>query len=177
MTATSRPLRALLTPVLLVLLVLGLALPAAAEPERAPQDRLAGTDRYSTAVTISREAFPAEFPQGTGTVYLARGDFFADALAGGALTDGPVLLVRPCGTVPSAVLSEVARLDPARVVALGGAGAVCDTVLQQAADGRPTGRLTGSNRYATAVAISRRAFPGATVPELYVPRTQSPAVS
>lgn len=72
--------------------------------------RVHGSDRYATSAAISRHAFP----QGADVVYLARGDEFADALAGGMLTDGPILLVRACGGVPGSVRAEIARLDRPR---------------------------------------------------------------
>lgn len=86
--------------------------------------RLAGADRYTTAVAVSR----AQFLNGADTVYIARADAFADALAGGVLTEGPILLVPQCGTVPAPVLNEVRRLGATHVVALGGPSAVCDAV-------------------------------------------------
>ena len=118
--------------------------------------RLAGASRYDTAVAISAHAFGGA----AATVYLANGVNVADAVAGGALTDGPVLLLPGC-SVPTPVASEISRLKPQRVVALGGTGAVCDSALSQAAGGRTTGRLAGTDRYATAVAISAAAFPEA----------------
>lgn len=91
-------------------------------------DRVAGNDRFSTAVAISQRAFP----DGAAEVYLARADSFADALAGSSLTDdGPILLVPKCAQVPKVVLDEVDRLNPVSVVALGGEGAVCQAVLDQ----------------------------------------------
>jgi putative cell wall-binding protein len=123
--------------------------------------RLAGADRYTTAVEISKAAFATTVP---ANVYLARGDDFPDALAAGVVTDGPVLLVPATGPVPEAVLAEVRRLKPSRVVALGGTGVVSDALLAAAAGGAPTGRLAGETRYDTAVAISAAAFPrGAAV--------------
>jgi hypothetical protein len=91
--------------------------------------RLAGDHRFATAVEISKRAFP----QGAETVYLARGDIGVDALAGGALTDGPILLVPSCGAVPDVVKSEIDRLDPDEVLALGGPAAICDATLAEAA--------------------------------------------
>lgn len=91
--------------------------------------RLAGPDRFHTAVEISKAAFPS----GAGTVYLARADLPADALAGGVLTNGPILLVPSCGQLPTVVAAEIRRLGPARVIALGGSAAVCDAVLEAAA--------------------------------------------
>lgn len=91
--------------------------------------RLAGGDRYATAVAISRNVFP----NGAPVVFLARADAFADALAGGSLSRGPVLLVPKCGAVPAVVKQEVRRLGAGEVVALGGSGAVCDAVLAEIA--------------------------------------------
>lgn len=121
--------------------------------------RLSGSTRYGTAASISRWQFadPVDAP----TVYLARGDILADALAAGVLTDGPVLLVRPgCSAPPGVTTTEIDRLDPERVIALGGTGAVCEDTLQAAADGRPTGRLAGTDRAGTAAAIAQHEFSG-----------------
>jgi hypothetical protein len=122
----------------------GVALAAAGERDLR---RLAGSSRYETAVEISQEAFP----DGAASVYLARADAFADALAAASLTDrGPILLVPQCGTVPQAVIDEANRLQPLEVVALGGPGAVCEQVLQQfegttsdAAPGADTKTISG----------------------------------
>lgn len=126
--------------------------------------RLGGADRVATSVEISKAAFP----EGSQVVYLARRDILADALASGMLTDGPVLLVPSCRGVPSVVTGEIARLDPAKVVALGGEGAVCQDSLDQAAQGREADRLAGKNRYQTAVAISQYVFPAGPVAEVYI---------
>lgn len=117
--------------------------------------RVTGSDRYATSAAISRRAFP----DGADVVYLARGDEFADAVAGGMLTDGPILLVRSCGAVPSAVRAEISRLDPQQVIALGGSKAVCRTTLRGAAAGRATDRIAGESRYDTAAFISERVYP------------------
>lgn len=99
-------------------------------------DRVSGSDRISTAVAISQY----EFPDGAEEAYLARADNFADAVAAGALRRGPVLLVPSCGDLPAVVASELARLSPSRVVALGGPAAVCEDILSQgvAAAGGPS---------------------------------------
>jgi putative cell wall-binding protein len=81
-------------------------------------------------VKISQRAFP----QGAPVVYVARGTDFPDALAGGTLTDGPVLLVPSCSAIPSTVLDEIRRVDPQQVVALGGTAAICPAVLEAAAN-------------------------------------------
>lgn len=121
-----------------------------------PTERLAGETRFETSIAISR----FRFPEGSTDVYIARADVFADAVVAGILARGPVLLVGPCGEVPQDVQLEVERLDPKRVLALGGEVAVCDENLQAAALGRPTGRLDGETRIETAVAISRYEWRG-----------------
>lgn len=123
-----------------------------------PWVRLGGATRFDTAVEISRFGYVG----GADVVYLARADDFADALSAGSVQDGPVLLVPSAGPVPVAVGAEIARLDPLKVIALGGEGAISTAVLQQAAGGRPTERLAGGDRYATAVAIARHAWGTAT---------------
>lgn len=135
-----------------------------------PTQRLGGTNRYATAAAISR----SQFPDGSSTVYLARSDIFADALAAGSLTDGPVLLVKSCDPVPGVVRDEIARLDPTEVVALGGTGAVCDATLEEAAEGRTAGRVQGANRFETAARIADRSFPDGA-PTVYLAEAENGA--
>ncbi|AXH96835.1 cell wall-binding repeat-containing protein [Ornithinimicrobium avium] len=124
----------------------------------APIIRLAGADRYASAVAISRDRYAD--PAQASVVYLADGAEFSDALTAGTLSDGPVLLVRShCRAVPTTVLHEIDRIDPQRVVALGGPAAVCDATLATASGGRSTDRIGGANRYETAALIAQRQFP------------------
>lgn len=92
--------------------------------------RLEGDTRVGTALAISQAAFP----NGADVVYLANADTFVDAVAGGVLTDGPIILVPQCGELPADVGAEIARVDPDRVIALGGSAAICDALLAAAAD-------------------------------------------
>ncbi|MEE8603396.1 DUF4397 domain-containing protein [Euzebya tangerina] len=92
--------------------------------------RLAGDSRIDTAIAISQR----QFADGSDVVYLARQDAFADALAGGVLTDGPILLVPNCGQLPAQVGEEINRLEAGDVIALGGTLAICDSILEQAAE-------------------------------------------
>lgn len=91
-------------------------------------NRLAGTTRIETAIEISR----FQFPDGAEQVYLARADLFADAVAAGSLTGGPILLT-PNDELPEGVADEIRRLSPATVTVLGGSQAVSDGVLIRAA--------------------------------------------
>jgi putative cell wall-binding protein len=136
------------------------------EAKRNLLPRIAGADRYATAVEISKAAFPA----GASVAYLATGMEFADALAGGpaaALAGGPVLLSHP-GSLPPVTRDELARLDPDKIVILGGGGAVAAAVEVTLADyASAVERLSGADRYATAAAVSAYHYsPG--VPTVFV---------
>jgi len=66
--------------------------------------------------------------------YIATGLNFPDALAGAAVAGSqgaPILLVLP-DSIPAATAAELARLQPGRIVILGGAGVVSDGVANAA---------------------------------------------
>jgi len=121
-----------------------------------PVTRIEGPDRYTTAANISASYFlPGEVP----VAYVATGDNYPDALAGGpaAVADeGPILLV-PQDDLPTSVALELDRLQPGRIVILGGTAAVSAEVEADLASHTSGGvsRLAGRNRYATAQAIAR----------------------
>jgi putative cell wall-binding protein len=88
----------------------------------APATRIAGHDRYTTAIEASRLAFP----DGTDRVYVATGLAFPDALSGataGAYRGAPILLI-PGSTVPDAVIDEIMRLGARRIFIVGGTSVV-----------------------------------------------------
>lgn len=122
--------------------------------------RLWGTDRYSTAVDISKDSYPA----GACVVYLASGLDYPDALAGvvaAARDNGPLLLSGP-NSLPQVTADEIVRLNAVRVVLLGGNGALSSSVWDAvtALSGvTQVERLWGADRYATAVAVAQAAFP------------------
>ncbi len=124
-----------------------------------------GTDRYATAASVAA-TFPAEVP----VVYVATGENYPDAIAGGpaaARDDGPILLVRR-DAIPAATAAELARLKPARIVVLGGTAVVSAGVASALAAYTP-GQVTrrfGTDRYATAASVAAT-FP-AEVPVVYV---------
>lgn len=91
--------------------------------------RLAGADRFATSAAISA----ASFAPGVPVVYIANGFSFPDALSGApvaGMNGGPVLLV-PGDSIPAVIQTELLRLQPGRVVVLGGEGAVSGAVLRQ----------------------------------------------
>jgi putative cell wall-binding protein len=115
-----------------------------------------GNNRYDTAARVSKNTFK----NGAPVTYVATGENYADALAGGAAgahNGGPLLLVAR-DSVPSETGAELARLRPGRIVILGGQGAVSDAVAAQLGQYGPVSRIAGSNRYATAAKVARSEF-------------------
>ena len=126
-------------------------------PAAFPHTRLAGADRYATAVAISQSAFQ---PQSPGSVVtLASGANFPDALAAGpvaAASGGPLLLVPQDATLPASVDAEITRLHPSSVNIAGGAAAVSNQVQSQV-NGLGVAsvlRVAGQDRYETAAQLA-----------------------
>jgi hypothetical protein len=100
---------------------------ADARREALDRHRVAGPTRFTTAVAVSRDAFP----DGAVTVYLV-GESGLDAALAVAYRDGPVLLVPHGDTPDPAVLAEITRLRPRAIKAIGGRRAVSDAQLSAA---------------------------------------------
>ncbi|MDG5471568.1 cell wall-binding repeat-containing protein [Jeotgalibacillus sp. ET6] len=117
-------------------------------------ERISGKNRYETAVELSQTEWDS-----ADTVILARGDNYADALAGVPLTsmyDGPLLLSRTAA-LPSSTLDEIKRLGAKKVVVLGGEGAVsAEVVTTLKNQGITVERLSGKDRYETAAKVAEK---------------------
>lgn len=121
-------------------------------------ERLAGADRFQTAAAIAQK-WPS-----SSTVFVGTGATFPDSLAGGAAASrlqAPLLLVSS-EAVPTATATELDRLQPSNIVILGGETAVSSAVEQRLATWAATTRLSGADRYATAISLSRYAFASST---------------
>ena len=90
--------------------------------------RLAGANRYATAVAVSKATYGS-----VNTVFIATGANFPDALAGGAVAGiaGVPLLLVPGTSLPDVVRAELLRLDPSSVVVLGSTGVVSSGLVDQ----------------------------------------------
>jgi putative cell wall-binding protein len=88
-------------------------------------ERLAGPDRYATAVTVSR----ATFASAPG-LFVATGAAFPDALVAvpAASRGGAAVLLVPGTSVPGVVRTEAVRLKPSRLVLMGGTRVITDRV-------------------------------------------------
>jgi putative cell wall-binding protein len=117
-------------------------------------ERVAGSNRYSTAVELSKYQFTGR----SHAAIIVTGTGFVDALASAPLAyakGAPVLLV-PDNGVPAAVLNELKRLSPTTIYIVGGTAAVSSSIENtiEAATGTSVTRVAGSNRYKTARAIA-----------------------
>src|SRR5699024_6514957 len=119
-------------------------------------DRLKGKDRYRTALEISQNGWEDGALEG-GSVILARGDDFADALAGVPLADAldsPILLMPSDEFAGSQdeVNAEVDRLGADKTFLLGGDDALSKETEESL--NNETKRLAGETRVETAVEIA-----------------------
>jgi mannan endo-1,4-beta-mannosidase len=116
--------------------------------------RLAGANRYETAVKISQAGWKT-----AESVVLARGDEFADALCAAPLAkqlNAPLLLTTP-KSLDNSVKVELQRLKVKKVYIIGGTGAV-STEVEEALKvmGISIERIGGSDRYETSLKIANR---------------------
>src|SRR5664279_2907372 len=118
--------------------------------------RLSGSDRFGTAVAVSKAEFPTG---GAGAVVLARGDDYPDALVGAPLAaarNAPLLLTSG-SSLPAAIKAEIQRvLAPGKTVyVLGGSSAVPASIETELTGlGYVVTRYSGANRFATAVKVA-----------------------
>lgn len=94
---------------------------------------IGGASRYQTAVNVAKaaDAINGKKPL---TVYLARGDVYADAIAAGSVTwNGPIVLVQS-RAMPAEVCNYLKDSRPDRVIALGGGPSVHDQIIGAAAN-------------------------------------------
>lgn len=103
-------------------------------------------------------------PDGIPVVYVAQAEDFPDALAGSVLAaahNAPLLLVSGAAhrdEVPAHAAGELGRLQPGRIVVIGGPAAISDHVVAELRRYATTGkveRLAGQDRFETAAAIAR----------------------
>lgn len=118
---------------------------------------------FAVAVTVLAVLVPSNDADAIDgpveVVFVARSDDFADALAGGplaALRTAPLLLTAT-NALPEDTADELQRLDPNRIIILGGPAAVSEAVEAQLATYAGSGgvsRLAGADRFETAAKIA-----------------------
>lgn len=115
--------------------------------------RIAAADRYATAARLSQSTSP-----GVATVYVAQGGVFADALSASARAGSegsPILLVRS-DSIPTVTAQALDRLNPQRIVVLGGTRTIEPAVETALASYAPrVERIGGTDRYMTSALVSQ----------------------
>ncbi len=112
--------------------------------------RLAGNDRFETAAAVSDFLWA---PGIGGTVFVVNGLNFPDALSAGAATTNGVLAMVTANSIPAATAADLVRVQPDRIVVVGGTGVVSPAVFAELAnyvdDPSDVVRIEGENRYET----------------------------
>ncbi|MBM7606376.1 putative cell wall-binding protein/N-acetyl-anhydromuramyl-L-alanine amidase AmpD [Metabacillus crassostreae] len=120
----------------------------------ATTERIKGTDRYKTAVEISKKGWNT-----AETVILAKGTDFPDALAGGPLAyskNAPILLTND-KVLTDVTRQEVLRLKASKAILLGSEGAISIDVENSLRSlGLEMERIGGQHRFETAANIAKK---------------------
>ena len=120
--------------------------------------RIAGDNRFSTAAALSQEVFEPNVP--VAVIALSSGDELAESLAAApaaAALGGPILLARST-IFPEETKTELTRLQPQSILIVGATiSSAIESQLAAFTAGAVT-RVTGSDRYETAAAISAQIF-------------------
>ncbi|EHQ91784.1 cell wall-binding protein [Desulfosporosinus youngiae DSM 17734] len=141
----------LLALLLITLIVLAYTPIAAASTSTG---RIAGYDRYETAVTISQRGWP----DGADSAILANGDDFPDALSAGPLAqkfNAPILLTNPY-MLDTNTAAELKRLNVKKVYIIGGNAVVSNSVERQLSLMKISAiRIAGQDRYETSLKVAQ----------------------
>ena len=134
----------------------------------APITELTGSDRYETAVKISKEGWK----NGSDKVVIINGDVSIDGIISTPLAttyNAPILLVEK-NNVPDSVKSELKRLNPKNIIIIGDENAISKTTANQIKStvNASQTRLNGSNRYETSLLIAKEIDKNHDVEKVYI---------
>ncbi|WP_407308213.1 cell wall-binding repeat-containing protein [Desulfosporosinus sp. SB140] len=117
--------------------------------------RMAGNDRYQTAVEVSKNGWPT----GSNSLILAYGENFPDALSAASLAkkmSAPILLT-PRNELDSNTANEIIRLGTKQVYIVGGTGVVSGNVADKLISmGITVERIAGYDRFETSVCVAQK---------------------
>ncbi|MHB1340358.1 MAG: cell wall-binding repeat-containing protein [Coriobacteriia bacterium] len=125
-----------------------------------PPKRIAGADRYGTALAIANEISGGSGNLDEPYAFVATGLNYPDALAASSISyalDIPIYLV-PGATIPQATIDQMVADGVEMPVILGGTGAVgagVETALRSRFGDENVSRVWGPNRYQTAYEVSQ----------------------
>ncbi|AYA78063.1 hypothetical protein DOE78_23150 [Bacillus sp. Y1] len=131
----------------LLVLLFAILIPSKQAEAAVASQRLDGANRFEVAVNVSKTGWP----NGVNTVILTNYLAFADALSATPYAfkeDAPILLTHADKLTPESKV-EIQRLNPSKIVIVGGAGSVSETVVQdlQAVGFRNIERIGGQDRF------------------------------
>lgn len=124
--------------------------------------RIQGSDRFATAVEISKHGYPST----ASTVFVATGLDYPDSLSAApvaAKLNAPLLLATQ-GSLPAVTATEIKRLKPTRIIVVGGENAIGSAVaaqLQSLVANVTVERVQGATRFETSIALSKKGWPTA----------------
>lgn len=129
-------------------------------------NRISGADRFVVAANISAQMNP----NGSDTVYVATGSNFPDALsiAPVAGRDNSSLLLTLPDQIPGSILSELKRLNPKKIVVVGGVNSINPSVFNQLQGIAPTSRVDGADRYQASSGFVIQNFAAKNTPVVYI---------
>lgn len=145
--------RLLLLILLLVNSCILIANPNHAESVHITTERISGNDRYDTSIVISQR----EYEQAENII-LINGTKYADAHSVPLLSqylEGPVLLTRADRISPE-LLKEIKRLKAKNIYLIGGESCISEKTEEELARDYTVTRLSGKNRYETALEIANK---------------------
>lgn len=120
-------------------------------------ERIAGADRYIVSAAVSATKFSPSAP----VVYVASGEVFPDALSASAVAgaQGAPVLLTGRQALPPAVHDELVRLQPKRIVVVGGTATIDPAVELQLNTLAPeVTRIGGDDRYSESALLSQSTF-------------------
>ncbi len=136
------------------IMIISVVLPVVAFGATITIERVSGTNRYETAIEVSKREFVT-----SDNVVLASGENFADALAGGQLSvilPAPILLTT-AKKLDEGVKAELGRLNAKKVYILGGINTISQDVENEVKNICETERLSGNDRFETSLKIIEKA--------------------
>ena len=131
---------------------------------------LIGSTRYETAVKISKMGWNS-----AKTIILVNGlnNHLVDGLTATPLAtalDAPILLATN-SSVPNATVNEIKRLNPSKIIVIGGTGAINESVVTQLKNinkNITVKRISGKTRYETSLNIAKELDSIVPITKIYV---------
>lgn len=142
-------------------------------PSTTPQiipSKLAGDDRYKTAVEISKEGWNK-----SDTVFIVSGEDknLVDGLTATPLAsskDAPILLTKN-NSLANDTINEIKRLNSSQVIVIGGQSSISESVVKDIKNinsNIEVKRIAGSNRYETSLNIAKELDKTNDVSKVYI---------